>query len=179
MRRLYSVVLSSCLFVSALSAQAAPYVPSTDLPNGRQILAIYLGANSCGPCHNPAVKEAVHAMKVLVATQARNTGASFAAIGVANDWDPREAASFLADSGPFDQLVLGGNFTNLAFEQFVWRDPNGKAAMPQIVIVQRTVKPGSTAISISESRILRRILGIEEIAAWVKQGTPISPSIKP
>ena len=72
------------------SAQAAGnYEPSYKLPNGRQILAIYIGGQNCGACHSPAVKDAVARMKTMVAAQAQKSGASFATIGVAQDWDEK------------------------------------------------------------------------------------------
>lgn len=176
-RNLFGAIAVTIL-ASTAQAQAAGYVPSTVLPNGRQIVAVYIGAQSCSACHFAPVKEAIESMKTLVAAQARQSGASFAAIGVANDWDVKEAADFIATNGQFDQLVLGGNFTNLAIEQFVWRDPNGIATMPQILIIERTVKTGAQKIEISELKILRRLNGSEEIPAWVKLGAPIAESAK-
>lgn len=173
LRTLLAATIISGVIASTLDAQSSTYVPSTDPPNGRQILAVYLGAESCGPCHNAAVKEAVVGMKSLVAANAKRSGASFAAIGVANDWDQSQAARFLATNGPFDQVALGGNFTNLAIEQFVWRDAEGTASMPQILIIERTVKQDARIV-FSEQRVLRRILGSEEIPAWFKQGAPIT-----
>lgn len=65
-----------------------------------------------------AVKQ-LHAMKNLVAAQAKQSGAAFSAVGVSNDWDLKEAPTFITTAGNFDQVVLGGNFANLAIEQFV------------------------------------------------------------
>jgi len=156
-----------------LGAQQPAYVPSQKLPHGKEIVAVYLGAQSCGPCHAPEVKDAVRRMKTLVAAHAVKAGAAFSVVGVANDWDQTLAATFLADVAPFDQVVLGGNWTNVAIEHFVWRDPSGNPAMPQILILERTVTPG-TRITFSEPRVLRRLVGADEIPAWVAKGAPIS-----
>lgn len=94
--KLSAKLISALPFVACtatINAQSAAYVPSTDLPNGKQIVAVYFGAQSFGPCHHPDVKEAVASMKLLVGAQARVAGAMFAAIGVANDWDSRVAAN--------------------------------------------------------------------------------------
>jgi hypothetical protein len=173
MRYLINSVLFLAGVSGALPAQQPTYVPSTQLPNGKEIVAIYLGAQSCGPCHFQPVKDGVVRMKELVAAQAKKSGAAFSVIGVANDWDHALAASFLASVGPFDQVVLGGNWTNLAIESFVWRDPQGSPAMPQIIIIERTVATAGR-ITISEPRVLRRVLGAEEIPAWIAKGAPIS-----
>ena len=168
-----AVVLSS-MVSGSLAAQQATYVPSQELPNGKEIVAVYLGANSCGPCHTPAVKDAVIHMKELIRLQAQKSGAAFSVIGVANDWDQSLAAAFLAPVGPFDQVALGGNWTNIAVEHLVWRDPKGNPAMPQILIIERTVSTGAR-ITFSEPRVLRRVIGGDSIPAWVAKGAPILP----
>jgi hypothetical protein len=160
--------------VAGLDAQQAAYVPAQKLPNGKEIVAIYFGAENCGACHSPAVKEAVRQMKSLVAAQARKANAAFSVVGVANDWDQAVATKFLADVAPFDQVVIGGNWTNVAIERFVWSDSTGNPAMPQILVVERTVKPGAR-ITISEPRVLRRLVGSDAIPEWVGKGAPISP----
>lgn len=162
------------MFAGSLAAQQTTYVPSQELPHGKEIVAVYFGANSCGPCHFAAVKDAVIQMKELVRVQAQKAGAAFSVVGVANDWDQPLAAAFLAPVGPFDQVVLGGNWTNIAIEHFVWRDPKGNPAMPQILIVERTVNTGDR-MTFSEPRVLRRLVGGDSIPAWVAKGAPIFP----
>jgi hypothetical protein len=178
MRCLTRTSLMLAVLATPLASQEVTYTPSRKPPNGREIVAIYLGAQTCGPCLFPEVKEAVIRMKGLVQAQARKAGASFATIGASSDWDQSIAATFLAAVGPFDQVVLGSNWTNLAFEHFVWRDPKGSSVMPQILIIERTVTPAER-ITFSEPRILRRILGGKDIPAWVAQGAPISLATSP
>src|SRR5690242_2199636 len=96
----------------------------------------------------------------------------------ANDWKVPKAISFVEPLGAFDQLILGGNWTNLAIERYVWRDPEGMPAMPQILIVERTVTTGSR-VSFSEPKVLRRVMGGKEIPAWVELGAPISAPSAP
>jgi hypothetical protein len=122
------------------------------------------------------VKSAVRRMKTLVADQAKKSGAAFSTIGVANDWQTTVAGKFLEDVGPFDQLVLGGNWTNLAIEQFIWRDAKASAALPMIVVFERTVSMEQRAVAISEPRLLRRLSGAKEIPEWVAAGAPIAPA---
>jgi len=156
-----------------LFSQERDYVPTYTSPKGREIVAIYIGSSSCGPCLLPEVKAAVRKMKVLVADQAKAQGALFSAVVAANDWEVAKATSFVEPLGEFDQLVLGGNWTNLAIERYVWRDPEGVPAMPQILVVERTVTPGGR-LSFSEPKVLRRVMGGKEIPAWVEKGALIS-----
>ena len=154
-------------------SQERDYVPKYVMPKGREIVAIYIGSTTCGPCMFPEVKAAVRKMKILVADQAKQQGAAFAAVVAANDWEVAKATAFVEPLGEFDQVVLGGNWTNLAIERYVWLDPEGVPAMPQILILERTITTG-TRMSFSEPKVLRRITGGTEIPAWVERGAPIS-----
>jgi hypothetical protein len=136
---------------------------------GRQIVAVYIGSTDCGPCQLPKVKDAVRKMKALVAAQAVTRGMTFRAIGVAQDWDLKAGLAFLEPLGAFDQVAIGDNWTNLGVEQFILRDSLAAMAMPQIVILERTVKLGKR-VTITEPRILKRILGGEDIPVWVTSG---------
>jgi hypothetical protein len=116
-------------------------------------------------------------MKPLVAAQATARGLTFRAIGVAQDWDLKAGVTFLEPLGAFDQVVIGDNWTNIGVEQFVLRDSQAEMAMPQIVILERTVKLGKR-VTVTEPHVLKRIVGGEAIPAWVAAGAglPISES---
>jgi hypothetical protein len=112
-------------------------------------------------------------MKSLVQAQATKAGAATQIIAVANDWIHADAIKFLDDVQPFDQVVIGGNWTNLAIERFMWRDSTARPAMPQVMVFERTVRPGDR-ITFSEPTLLRRLVGSKEIPDWVRAGAPIS-----
>lgn len=173
MRR-FSPVLTLCVLLASrlAGAQAADYVPSQRLPEGRELVAIYIGSTDCGPCQLPEVKSAVRAMKSLLAAQAKQRGVALTVIGAAQDWDVKRGAAFLEPLGAFDQVVIGGNWTNIAVEQFVLRDSVAEMAMPQVVLVERAVQL-SKRVTVSAPRVLRRITGGAEIPAWVAAGAPI------
>lgn len=174
MRRFSLALVLFCLFVPQLvGAQVGDYVPSQRLAQGRELVAIYIGSTDCGPCQWPQVKNAVRVMKSLLATQAKQRGIALTVIGAAQDWDVKRGAAFLEPLGAFDQVVIGGNWTNLAVEQFVLRDSLAEMAMPQVVLMERTVGAG-TRVTVSEPRLLRRITGGADIPAWVAAGAPMT-----
>ena len=167
--------LATCAVLAQSAAgQTVDYVPSHRLPEGRELVAVYIGSTDCAPCQWPQVKHAVRAMKPLLAAQARQRGMAFTVIGSTQDWDLRQGAAFFDSLGGFDQLVIGGNWTNLAVEQFVLRDSLALLAMPQVVVMERTVHVGKR-ITVSEPVLRRRISGGTDIPAWVAAGAPISP----
>lgn len=173
MRRISLVLALAALCVGKpVRAQAKEYVPSHELPEGPELIAIYVGATDCAPCRFPAVKQAVREMKPLLAAQAKKRGMAFTVIGAAQDWDIKQGAAFLDTLGAFDQVVIGGNWTNLGTEQAILRDSLAEMAMPQIVILERTVRLGQR-VAVSPPRVVRRIVGGAEIPAWVAAGAPI------
>jgi hypothetical protein len=177
MRPLASAFAATLVVAGTLRAQA--YVPATDLPNGKEIVAVYVGAKTCGPCQTPEVKDAIQRMKTLLAAQAKQSGAAFSVVGVSTDWSVKDGAEFLEPNGPFDQVVVGGNWTNLGAEQYLWRDSTARPSMPTVLIFERTVKPG-VRITFSESRLIRQVTNEGKgIAGWVAEGAPISPPKKP
>jgi hypothetical protein len=174
MRRIIPV-LAFCLVLAArpAAAQTGDYVPSHLLQDGRELVVIYFGSTDCGPCQLPEVKGAIRAMKPLLAAQAKQRREAITVIGVAQDWELTRGAAFLEPLGAFDQVAIGGNWTNLAVEQFVLRDSLTEMAIPQVIVLERTVHVGKR-VSVSEPRVLRRIFGGVEIPAWVAAGAPIA-----
>lgn len=162
-------ILALCLATSPLIAQTA----DRNLPKGKELVVVYVGATSCGPCLLPETKSAVARMKTLLSSFAAQNGYSFSAVGVSTDWSIADGTKFLNDNAPFDQLVIGGSWTNLAVEHYIWRDSAATPAMPQVVVLERSVSLGDR-IDISPSRVLRRVFGSDEIPKWVAAGAPVT-----
>jgi hypothetical protein len=170
MRRLLLIALTAAAL--PLSAQTA----DRDLPKGKELVVVYVGAKSCGPCLLPATKAAVVEVKRLLAATATTRGSAFSAMGVSTDWSTAEGIAFLADNGPFDQLVIGGNWANLAAEHFIWRQPGAVPAMPQVIVMERTVMAGESGVTFTTPRMLHRVFGWDEIQKWAEAGAPLPPT---
>lgn len=172
--------VASCLLAAARLRAQAPiqpsdtaYAPATELPNGRQVLAVYLGAKWCTPCNRPEVKAAVARMKPLVASQAKQSGATFTAVVVAMDRNLDAALAFIRPLGAFDEYAVGGDFVSTAAQRFVWRNSAPEPSVPQVLVLERTLRavPGQP-ITLGRDRVLRRVLG-DSIPLWVRAGAPI------
>lgn len=62
-------------------------------------------------------------------------------VGVATDWSTTKLIAVLNEHGPFDQLAIDSNRTNLAVEHCIWPDGTAAPAMPHVVLLE----PGCTA----------------------------------
>ncbi len=153
-----------------LAAQDTAYVPATDFPNGRQIVAVYFGANWCGPCRKPEMKAAIIRAKPLLAAQAKRDGAAFSAMVVALDRDLKSGLEFVAPLGAYS---FGSDLASTAAQRFIWGDSLAAKAVPQVIVFERTVaaeprKP----MKFGPDHVLRRVAG-DSIPIWVRAGAPI------
>lgn len=155
----------------ALSAQG--YAPARTLPTRPQVVAIYIGSTDCIPCRSPELKAALQVMKPTLRHVADSLGRDFSAVGVALDWQVDSGVAFLQPVAEFDEIVVGNNWTNLAAQRFIWEDPSGAPAMPQLLVVERTVAQTGMRMEFGPPRVLKRLLGAEQIRGWVRAGTPL------
>jgi len=160
---------------TVLGAQDSAYTPSFEMPEGPQLVAIYVGSSTCGPCQSPELKAAIEQAKRGLRKQATTARLSFAAIGVALDWSVEEGYNFLRKSGEFDEIVTGSNWINLGALRYIWADSTATPGLPQLVVLRRTIETGAARIAINNERILLRLLGDSEIEAWVRRGLPLPP----
>ena len=180
MRYPFAIPLLLIVAPPALRAQAVPspapdsvYVPRRAMPKGREVVAYIIGASWCVPSNQPAFLEAARRATLLLSRQARAAGAAFSAAGVALDWDPARGVAYLGKLGPLDEVTAGRNWVNTVAVDLIWRDPNGQAATPQVVLVERTVDLAERRIGVSPTRVLARLVGPEAITAWVARGAPV------
>jgi thiol-disulfide isomerase/thioredoxin len=157
----------------AVLPQDTSYVPNKELPNGRQVVAIYFGAGWCQPCVMPNMKAAIRHMKPLVAAQAKDSGAGFSAIVAAFDRDLDSGLAFVRPLGAFDEYSFGNDITSLVAERFIWGDSLAMKGVPSIIVFERTVRwAPHEPILFSPPHVLVRAAG-DSILAWVHAGARI------
>lgn len=174
--KLFKITLALLLTLFSITyvlAQSPTYKPKHEIPKGIELVAVYIGANDCVPCHDANMKNAFRKMKDMLAERSAKKGQRFAVTGVSLDWDVETGIKFLSDIGPFDQVIIGKNWTNNAALEYIWNDPSGQPAIPQIVIFQREVRETEGRISMSGFRVLKRQFGAKGIINWISKGALI------
>jgi hypothetical protein len=154
------------------AAQAAAYTPSYDARTGREVVMVFIGASFCGAHLQPGFPEAIEQAKLGLRRQAQSRGSGFRAVGVSLDWEPDSALVFLRRFGRWDEVSVGGNWVSEAALRYIWSDLPGPASVPQLLVIERQLENGETAVSVQGERLVRRLLGTDQIAAWVKSGAP-------
>ncbi len=87
-------------------------------------------------------------------------------IGVAAEKSLNAGLRFLNAMGQFDEIVVGGDWMNEEAVRYFWRDIPGRASLPQIVVVRRSVKIGPPD-DVGEEEVLARLIGTTEIERWL------------
>ncbi|MFK7972025.1 MAG: TlpA family protein disulfide reductase [Bacteroidia bacterium] len=159
-------------------AQEPSYRPNSDLTEGKEIIAIYFGATSCGPCHDPELKKDIQRLKTLLNQHAKSAGYAFSVTGVALDWKVEEGIEFLKEVGPFDEIVVGKNWDNLAAVEYIWADPSSMPAMPQIIVIERDGRMQQDRRTYSENKVIAHHVSPSAISAWVDAGAPLCWTIE-
>jgi len=175
-------LLASALFCAGpLAGQDTLYRAPHVEPAGRQLLAIYIGAIDCQPCVWPPFKSSLRRMWPLLAAQARQAHTGFATFGVAISEDIDSGVAMLQPLSQFDEISIGGGWVNQTAEKYFWADPTGKAAVPQVLIVEREINATETKSqwSVSAHRMVLRVIGADPIRAWVDKGAPLGLARNP
>jgi len=169
------VVLGLLLSASVAFAQEPHYEPSYEVPNGPAVVFVYLGSYDCGPCHDPALKEAVEKAKLLLAERAKAEGKAFMAIGTSLGWDVEKGLGFLRDTGHFDELIVGRNWLNSAALTYLWGDKAAQPALPGIVVYEQTLgwREDGRGIEAGERIYMLDLAGQQALIAWVEAGAPL------
>jgi hypothetical protein len=164
------IVMLSCLMLTGrAAAQGNSYEPRTEAAEGTQLVAVYLGADWCGPCHLPKNKQAVKKMKTVFSEIADEHSWSFKAVGLALDWSIEDGYEFLQENGAFDEVILGDNWRNLGVETYIWSADEVQAAIPQVVVYKQEVNQTESGIEFGERDNVKRF-SMEELRDWLEAG---------
>jgi hypothetical protein len=82
----------------------------------------------------------------------------------------------LALLGPFDEVSLGGNWTNSAVVHYLGSDLSDRqrAVIPQVVLLEREVREdGPRSLVVGPEQEVGRFAGTRDIGAWVRRGAPL------
>ncbi|MEP6999148.1 MAG: hypothetical protein ABI969_01635 [bacterium] len=172
MRRVRITTVSVVLVAMVASLSAARLErPATTTPVvTREIIAVYLG--TIGTDSQSGMVPAIRDMKFALKRQTAETGRRFVARGVSLEPSVDDGARHLALFGSFDEVSLGGNWTNSAVVRYLGKsiDSSRATSIPQLILLEREVTTGSAQLHVGAEHELARFVGVTEIATWVHSG---------
>lgn len=159
--------------LQAQGAAPARYTPSEANPEGRELVAVLISDSHCVGNTYPGFLASVDSMNLALGRQAAARHLPFVAVGIATDWSPDSGFAYLKSLSTFDEVIVGRNWFNLGVARYLWADPASRAAVPQVLLLERTITPGGTRVNVGTDRVLARYPNAAAIVEWVKQGAPL------
>lgn len=141
--------------------------------SGTKILFVYIGSEDCKFSLAPGFAEMVTDAEKAVAEQAKKQGKPFSTLGVSVGPSAKDGVKYLSRFGEFDQLSSGHGWLNDGALHYVWQDIVGEATVPQIIVLEHDLEALNPGYRVKNDRVLVRVLGDKQIAAWHRDGSRI------
>lgn len=167
----FAVLAIAAGFVSGFntSFDEGRSVPLAPVSGGPELVFVYIGSSTCGPSNAPSLGPALERLRQMARNEAERRGVGFATIGIARDRSAAAGIDHLGQFGAWDEVLSGRGWLNTGIIKYVYEDLPGRAATPQVVIVERSVRRTPTVAIESESVLLRSV-GLDQITRSVALG---------
>jgi hypothetical protein len=144
-----------------------------------ETLTVIISSSTCKAGQTPGYRQAVDLAVELVGKQAREAGTRHRVLGIAVEYDLEAGFNHLQSlSDGFHEVVVGGNWLNSGTEKFIWGNLGEVPGLPQILVVSRTVVQGESTFSVQDEELIFRLVGADQIMAWVDGGAPIRLDVR-
>jgi hypothetical protein len=174
MRRARLATLGGIVLVVAASVSATSYHAHKTPSNAvrRQVIAVYLG--TVGTDSRSGMVPAIRDMRAALTRQTAATGREFIARGVSLEPSVEDGLNHLSLFGSFDEVSLGGNWTNSAVVRYIGGNiDSATSGIPLVVLLEREVTPGHNKLLVGPEHEIGRFVGTAEIGNWVRRGAPL------
>lgn len=165
---------------AAPAAQGGPGVgdaqTNTQFPTGDYLIAYVLMSSDCGFCTEKHTEEAISALRDSLRASQGSRFAHVSVVGISLDDDVAAGSRYLSGLGKhgaaFDQVGIGGSWLNEFATRLIWRDGLAKAAIPQVVLVDRRIDARNYPryIDVRRDSMLLNVTGRDSLIAWVAGG---------
>jgi hypothetical protein len=170
--RVVTACATGVLLLTSVAAERTR--TSRPAPVTREVIAVYLGTE--GTDARSGMVEAVRDMKAALSRQAQTSGRHFISRGVSLEGSVSQGLRHLALFGAFDEVSVGGNWTNSSVVRYLGMDmgDHSRALIPQVVLLEREVRSdGPESLVVGPEREIGRYIGTRDIAGWAKNGAPL------
>lgn len=139
-----------------------------------EIVLIYMGCSTCGAANIDSLQEAFLNIKKVLNEQSAIYEYDLHTIGISKGFDYKNELEHLAKYGPFDEILVGNNWSNTGLLRYVFNQIKGPPDIPQIIITKRKYRAISSATAttyraIENEILLERKLGYQEIITFATQ----------
>ena len=156
--------------VAAVSASGSPRVAALIT---HEIVVVYIGAGGV----DGAMAGLADSVRLAAARQITGPGRQFRLHGISIDPEVDAGVRDLARVGAFDEISVGGNWTNSAVVRYLGGDfgrDYPTTAVPQVIVLERDIDNQITTLHVGPERELARYVGTDKIWDWARHGAPLS-----
>jgi hypothetical protein len=144
---------------------------------GMHLIAYVFVCSACHFCTQPEVREQLSRVRDAMRSAHSNQYAGVWTVVVDVDRDLRKGLEYLNSVGldNFDELDVGRGWANESLVRHVWRERYGRAATPQIIIIERplsaTLKPFDAHFD--RDTLVGLVNGTKELSEWLAERAPL------
>lgn len=160
------VLLPALGYWGVVALRATPPTPPEEVEEIKETLAVLVTAGFCIASQREELTQAWPTILGSLAAKADEDGSRLRTLGVSIDVDPLEGIEALSRYGTFDEISSGSNWANLGVRTYVWESLPGQAAIPQVLVVSRTLRQGPEGHQVLDEEVVDRMVGIAAIVRW-------------
>ena len=147
--------------------------PAETRVTSHEFIVVYIGVE--GVDH--VMKGLADSVRLATARRLVGPGQQLVLRGVSLDPEVATGMRDLAMVGAFDEVSLGGNWTNSAVVHYLGGDfgrAYPKAGVPQVIVLEREIDNQITTLHVGPEHELARYSGTKDIWDWARAGAPFS-----
>ena len=167
-----AVAILSAGFLTGFGHSRQPVMASRPVAV-TEVIAVYIG--SVGTDSLTGMNRTLETMTTEVRKQTASTNRGFLTRAVSIEPSVEDGIRHLSRLGQFDEMSVGGNWTNSAVVRYLGVN-NGKVSdspIPQLIVLERDIQMGGGTLQVGPERELARFIGLDQIKGWVTSGAPL------
>ena len=174
-----AVIIVGVLFAFSasppLSAQSVRTGAAQEDRQSKEIVLVYIG--NLGTNRDSNFRSALRNVEKSLRRQAASTGRTLLTRGISLEVTTDDGLRDLASISHFDEISVGGNWTNQLALQYLGRHigRTTRTGIPQAILLEREVLyfNSQTRIDVGDEHEITRFVGIKAIMEWSQRGAPV------
>lgn len=168
---LLGVLVPAVVYISVVGSLGPSQSPAVEATVDRDIVAVLITASFCPASQRDEVRDGWPSVLSFLQEHATREDRSVRTLGIAIDMDAATGVATLSRYGEFDEISVGGNWANLGARRYIWETFPGRAAVPQILVIRRSIRHHEGGVEVLEESVDHRLVGISEIVRWIQAGS--------
>jgi len=102
---------------------------------GEYLRLVYIGSPSCSFSNSSVNHTNVRRLNDELRSKSEKAGLSYLSTGVSGSSEAQTGAEYLAETGPYDEIITGANVYNQGLEKYIWTKDSVSMETPKILVI--------------------------------------------